>query len=100
MPFALLQRPPRCTIPKITDSHQNQQDNRLTFVKTARADLRNLRSDCDKTPSPGSAALNGSAMAEKVLPLHRKQLYQALHIEAQRVISVEDGLHKGREQVS
>ena len=43
---------PRRTIPHLTDSYQNQQDNRLTFVKIGRADLCMPRSDFGRTPSP------------------------------------------------
>ena len=49
MPFPLPQLLPRRTIPHTADSHQNQQDNRLTFVKIRRADLRKLRLDVGRT---------------------------------------------------
>ena len=67
----------------LTDSHQSQQDNRLTFVKIGCADLRMLGSDFGRMPSPGSAALNCAAAAEKVLllplPLHGKRLHQVFY---------------------
>ena len=87
----------------LTDSHQNHQDNRLTFVKIERADLRMPRSDVGRTPSPGSAVLNCAAATKKVLPLppplYGKQLHQVFHGQVRWVLPVQDRIHKGRRQV-
>lgn len=55
-------------------------------------------------PSPGSAVLNCATAAKKVLPLplpvHGERLHKILHRQMRRVFPVQDGLHKGRRQVS
>ena len=77
-----------------TDSHQDQQDNRSTFVKIRCANLRKLRSDFGRTPSPRSAVFTVPTATEKVLPLplplHRKRLHQVFHRQVRGVLPVED----------
>jgi hypothetical protein len=75
----------------------------LTFVKIGRADLRMLRSDFGRTPSPGLAVLNCAAATEKVLPLplplHGKRLHQVFHRQMRWVTTVQNRLDDRGRQV-
>ncbi len=77
-----------------TDSHQKQQDNRLTFVKIGCANLRMLRSEFGRMPSPRSAVFTVPAATKKVLPLqlplHRKRRDQVFHRQVRGILPVED----------
>ena len=80
----------------ITDSHQNQQDNRLTFVKVGCADLRMLRSDFGGMPSLGSAAFTVPAAGVDPCP-RRPQIDHPRRLRIDQCLSSGGG---GQSQIS